>query len=488
MAVTAIVAPPPTPNGGFHVGHFTGPYLAADIYKRYLKQQNVNAVYVISTDDNQSYVDTTAARRGIERSKLVRSARLEIEEAIALMSLNIDLFGEQGTDYQSYVSEFFKSLIDNELLVVKEVDVLYDPTSKKYPFESFVNGSCPNCLDRCCGGVCESCGHPNDPVDLAKDNKGYRVVKERRLVLEMKSIEEELFRALKGRLARIPLQRLVNELKTSGLKDVVLSYIADAGVAVPSAELSGQKINVWAEMYIGHFYFLEKQLGSKVTAIDEYYQFLGFDNSFFYVILHEALRLLALKSGYTLPTVKTFYTNQFANLGYRKFSSSKNHAIWIADLAKESNTDLLRLYLAKVAPEHQEVDFSLEAFRQFEEVYIKRFNNIVSLHNEKINEPGNGVIDVELAECFISTYWRTMAEGFSITEMAKRTIILIDRLEEMLVSDREFIMQSVPWILYNLSYLFCPVYAQRLASVWDFEIIRRCEDALNSQSNLLPHF
>src|SRR5690606_29470694 len=147
MKSALIIAPPPTPNGGFHVGHFTGPYLAADIFKRYLHKNRQPAVYVISTDDNQSYVDTTARRKGVARDRLIADARAEIAEAISLMSLNIDLFGNQEDDYNEYVSAFFRVLVDEGYLVVKDVDVLYNSETKAYPVESFVSGRCGVCMD-----------------------------------------------------------------------------------------------------------------------------------------------------------------------------------------------------------------------------------------------------------------------------------------------------------------------------------------------------
>ena len=53
---TLIFSTPPTPNGDLHLGHLSGPYLAADIYKRYLLQHNVRAFHVTGRDDHQSYI------------------------------------------------------------------------------------------------------------------------------------------------------------------------------------------------------------------------------------------------------------------------------------------------------------------------------------------------------------------------------------------------------------------------------------------------
>ena len=36
-----ITATPPTPNGDLHVGHLSGPYLGADVHRRYLEMRGV---------------------------------------------------------------------------------------------------------------------------------------------------------------------------------------------------------------------------------------------------------------------------------------------------------------------------------------------------------------------------------------------------------------------------------------------------------------
>src|SRR5207237_9845928 len=55
-----VVAPPPTPNGDLHVGHLAGPYLSADVFTRFERLRGRTVLSAISTDENQSYVVTTA--------------------------------------------------------------------------------------------------------------------------------------------------------------------------------------------------------------------------------------------------------------------------------------------------------------------------------------------------------------------------------------------------------------------------------------------
>ena len=53
---------PPTPNGDFHLGHLAGPVLASDVCARSQKMLGNDVAFGVSTDDNQTYVVTTAQR------------------------------------------------------------------------------------------------------------------------------------------------------------------------------------------------------------------------------------------------------------------------------------------------------------------------------------------------------------------------------------------------------------------------------------------
>ena len=59
-----ITATPPTPNGGLHVGHMAGPYIAADVLRRHLAASGATAVLTTAMDDHQTYCQTAGLRDG----------------------------------------------------------------------------------------------------------------------------------------------------------------------------------------------------------------------------------------------------------------------------------------------------------------------------------------------------------------------------------------------------------------------------------------
>ncbi len=180
-----IVAPPPTPNGDLHVGHLSGPYLAADIYRRYVMQSGQQAVYVVSTDDHQSYVDTTARRLGLSPEALIEQAHRDIQDSLHAYSIGLTHFGQPNPEYIDFVKRFFRTLASKDDIRVQKVPVLFDRQTGTYPVEAFVSGRCPYCLEGTCGGICEGCGHPNSCVDLLGLDSRYEVRNEERLVLDL---------------------------------------------------------------------------------------------------------------------------------------------------------------------------------------------------------------------------------------------------------------------------------------------------------------
>ncbi|WP_242452093.1 class I tRNA ligase family protein [Pantoea agglomerans] len=81
MSKTLIIAPPPTPNGDLHVGHMAGPYLAGDIYARYLRVSGKAVNYATGTDDSQTYVVTSAIKLGTTPEQLCRQSSDDIHNS-----------------------------------------------------------------------------------------------------------------------------------------------------------------------------------------------------------------------------------------------------------------------------------------------------------------------------------------------------------------------------------------------------------------------
>ena len=242
MPKTIITATPPTPNGDLHVGHLSGPYLAADVHARFLRARGEDVAYVSSSDDNQSYVVTTAHRLGTQPKVLASQQAERIRETLAKASIAIDAFTVPDQRHVEFVQKFFLRLYNDGVLTRKKKCVFWCKGHRHYAFESYLRGYCAQCFS-------------------------------------------------------------------------------------PTAGATGNRL----------------------------IQFLGYDNSFFFAVVHLILAMAA-RDRCILPT--SIMTNEFYQLENFKFSTSKNHAIWARDLLAQRTVDETRFYLALSNPEFQKTNFA----------------------------------------------------------------------------------------------------------------------------------
>jgi methionyl-tRNA synthetase len=371
---TIIVAPPPTPNGDLHVGHLSGPYLGADVLRRALLLQGEEAVATLSVDLNQTYVVTTAERLGVEPNELACRSHAEVQDTLAQADIRFDVVGIPDNAYFERVRDWFVSLDRAGFVKAHRRMAPYDVARGRFMFESYAAGSCPICLAATKANICEACGHPNDAQELIGlyptggsrgDPIETREIDERYLDLEALRgpLEAHLSQAIPQK--RPALDRLLSELFAKPLPRFPLTFPSSWGIPAPFAHADGLVLNVWAEMVPGHYWFIDRALeagGHPLLAeIDrraKYVQYLGFDNSFFYVVAQLALALAAREAGTTALLPSAFVTNEFYLLDNFKFSTSQGHLIWGRDLLAETPADEVRFYLAWNNPEYNQANFT----------------------------------------------------------------------------------------------------------------------------------
>ncbi|CAM5549232.1 MULTISPECIES: class I tRNA ligase family protein [Streptomyces] len=379
-----VVAATPTPNGDLHIGHMAGPYLAGDVYSRYLAADGRDVIYTTCTDDSQTYVTTTARRLGVSAEQLCAESTAKIERSISAMGLSMEGLPPIDDRYRATVLEFFTRLHETDRLRERTVRLPYAEESGRYLYDGLMTGSCPVCLTGSAGGVCEGCGHPNNADELL----GARSVLEPDspvttrevtiLVLPMEEYRERLTSYFAERLGRWRphAAQLVRELLARPLPEIPVTVPGDRGIAAPFPETPGQILYPWVEAMPAVMYstwWSADRRGERTEAVDELWRagsgtelvyFHGFDNVYHWGLLDLVL-LMAHGDRYVLPEANI--SNEFYDLEGEKFSTSRNHLIWSADLLAEVPRDLVRFYLALTAPEFQRTDFSTAALTEVTE-------------------------------------------------------------------------------------------------------------------------
>src|SRR5262249_55684445 len=182
--------------------------------------------------------------------------------------------------------------------------------------------------------------------------------------------------------------RLVEELLDAPLPDYPVTYLSDWGIPAPFPGCAGQVLNVWAEMLPGLMRTAEvaqtkgadgEPDGEAIwhpNSGNRLIQFLGYDNSFFFAVVHLALAM-ASRGRCILPTA--IITNEFYQLDNFKFSTSKNHAIWARDLLDRRPVDEVRFYLAFGNPEFQKANFTqAEMDKLVAEAFVRPWQQLVA--------------------------------------------------------------------------------------------------------------
>lgn len=393
-----VVAPPPTPNGDLHVGHLAGPYLGADVFTRFERIRGRDVVTALSTDEHQSYVVTTAARLGRAPKDLAAASHADVQRTLTRAGITFDIVGRPDDAYADDVTQWLQRLLEVGVFVERETDSLFDPATGRQLVESYVGGRCPVCLQATRGNICESCGHPNDPVRLVRPSGDCTEHQpERRstraLVLPLERYRARLAEHYRGRRTRPELAALLDRLLSEPLPPFPVAYESSWGLPVPGASTV---FNVWAEMYPGHLHWIERARAHTSTqspapalwetgSAPEYVQFIGFDNSFFYAVVHVALGMAARDAGLPAAPPPTIITNQFYLLDGAKFSTSQGHVIWGSALLEEWEPDPVRLFLCLSSPETQESNFTVEAMdRELESVLIAPFARVSDSWNQLV--------------------------------------------------------------------------------------------------------
>ncbi|MDB5096291.1 MAG: Methionine--tRNA ligase [Cyanobacteria bacterium RYN_339] len=363
-AHSLIIAAPPTPNGDLHLGHLSGPYVAADIYARYLRSRRVDVRVACGSDDNQSYTATKAVQLGLTPAAVTERFATAIEGTLAGMAVDIDYFlrPTRTPAYGAYVQAFLAQLLASGAVVRQAAPSLWCTPCGMYLYEAHVAGGCPHCQAPTSGNGCEACYRPNDCADLLDprcvhcQTPATREVRER-LYFPLEP-HRAVLEAFYADVAMAPhLRALADTLLAGPLPAVSVSHLAGWGIPVPDAP--GEVIYEWFEMAAAFLFQAEQVELPQAFTQGEVVQFFGFDNSFFFLTFLPAV-LRAHDPAVRLP--RALVTNEFYLLEGQKFSTSRRHAIWGDEALAHVPADVLRFGLAWDRPEVAQTSFSLPGF------------------------------------------------------------------------------------------------------------------------------
>jgi methionyl-tRNA synthetase len=373
MAKYIVTITPPTPNGDLHLGHLAGPFLAADICARMLRQQKHDVILLSYSDDYQSYL-LRKARQTDQEPMQIAAANADAMAA-SLASVDIDLayflkaFGNRY--FLEEVNRYFDIVDGKGAIVSSAAQIPYCRECGVFGYEGFARGICNYCGGSSDASQCENCANVPDLAQmtsirciLCDETMANRTVE--RLEWQIGASYRQLIERYHGANHRSSLKSfLAMRLQQT---DDEWPLTRPGEQAIPLERHPSQPIHTWFAGLAGYRATLREYLASSGGDLNDWWnhdtslvQFLGFDCAYSHVIAYASQ--LALEQ--TGPSKLFHFTNRFLQLDGENFSTSRGHAVWIRDISAKYPVDAVRLYASLYAPEDEVKDFRMADFEKW---------------------------------------------------------------------------------------------------------------------------
>ena len=466
----------PTPNGGLHLGHVAGPFLKIDVLGRYLRMAGATVHVVSGTDGYESYVSLKAHSAGVAPPVVAACFHRRIEEDLRSLDIFHDAFidpleGETRQEHVEWNRTVMRLLTQSGRVITRFEKMPFNPDERRFTVGCWLVGRCPVCDSPAGGYCCEACGAVFSPGELqaADDRLAVgelrwqefptlflqvdeaeitRLVEGLGLAREEEAVIEEYLRRV-GPILRLtqPMEWGIgwpvrNDASRSVLFTYTVGQFAFALHCGAHTALSGHRLNPF-------------DAAADVTTVASG----GFDN-----LVANVLGNLGIHQ--VLPQFRPYdylLVNRFVNLDGEKFSTSRGHVIWVADIAAANlDPDPIRYYLATIAPEGEVTNFTIEGFVDIVNEYlvdkVQRMTDDASRSALEIQHPGPET--VASIEAILARLHRALTPGtFSLHDTTRCVSDWVD--------DAPGIARIAPyWWLKTMSLLTFPLMPRWAASVW----------------------
>jgi methionyl-tRNA synthetase len=377
-AMTVIVIPQPTLNGPLHVGHLSGPFLAADIASRAARGRGERVFTLAGVDVHPNFVMSKAENLGVDVHEMVADYRSQIRTAFDLGRIGYDVFLDpEQPAFERAVNSMLNQMLAEGSIELREMVLHQCADCGRTLHHAYVVGKCPNCGSGANGLSCEPCGgftsastlvHPScarcggDPKPMVATVPVLRLENHReQLIAEWTRAE------LPGRVRSV-----IGQYLSTPLPDYPVAYPTDWGIEGTGA-LCGLRIDFPAELGLSYLYGPAHAVNPAADGLAEWvrtwqeqfdglWHFNGIDNAFYFAVLYPAIFAAA---GLAEPQMRGATVNELFLLEGLKFSSSRNHALWANEFLAAEDPELVRLFLSWHRPDRYETNFTDESFRAF---------------------------------------------------------------------------------------------------------------------------
>ncbi|MBI2151425.1 methionine--tRNA ligase [Candidatus Woesearchaeota archaeon] len=388
IVVTAAL---PYANGSIHIGHLLE-YIQADVFVRFLKLTQKEAIYICASDMHGTPVEVNARKAGKEPEAFALGFWKEHQEDFASFQINFDNYYKTHSPENKELAEhFFSTLRKKGFIYIKKVNNIYCSNCQRYLPDRFVKGTCLNCtkVDQY-GDVCEGCGSTLKGIDLINPkcslcSKTPGQKKSSHYFFALSKCAEELKKWFAKPDIQPEIKNSVEEWLNKGLEDWCISRDAPYfGFEIPgSKEETGELkyFYVWLDAPIGYISSTENYCDKiniknssknnpnpnyKNLVWEDYwkkgqvYHFIGKDIIYFHYLFWPAM---LMKMDIPLPKLNT---HGFITVNGQKMSKSRGTFFTARDFLKLYPAEALRFYYAgHLNKQLQDVDLNFEEFKAY---------------------------------------------------------------------------------------------------------------------------
>ncbi|MCX6178061.1 MAG: methionine--tRNA ligase [Chlorobiales bacterium] len=383
---TLVTTALPYANGPVHLGHLAGVYLPADIYVRYKRLKGEDVVHIGGSDEHGVPITITAEKEGISPQDVVDRYHNLNYDAFSKCGISFDYYGRTTSElHHKTAQEFFIEIEKKGIFTKKTEKLFFDRKADRFLSDRYVTGTCPICNNpEANGDQCEQCGTHLSPLELINPkSKLSDETPELRDTMHwyfplgrFQAQLEEYVNSHEGDWR----QNVVNYSRTwlkQGLNDRAITRDLSWGIKVPlnTVEAVGKVLYVWFDAVLGYISFTKEwaeKLG-KGERWKDYWQdpqcrlvhFIGKDNVVFHTLMFPAI-LMAWNEGRTddlYNLADNVPASEFMNFEGRKFSKSRNYAVYLGEFLEKFPADTLRYTIAMNYPENKDTDFSWQDYQ-----------------------------------------------------------------------------------------------------------------------------
>jgi len=364
----------PYANGELHLGRLSS-LLPGDVLARYYRAKGKQVLYVSGSDCHGTPIAVQAAKEGVEPQAIAERYHKQFVECFAKLGISYDWYTrtDQAVHHQ-VVQEVFLALLHKGILYRKSVQQAYCETDQRFLPDRYVEGTCPVCGSTARGDQCDVCGSLLDPVDLLNPTcklcGNPPVVREtEHYYFELSKYQQELSSYTEHATGwRDNAVQMTQRYLDEGLQDRAVTRDLDWGVDVPVEGFEEKKIYVWIEAVCGYLSASKQwaiETGNhwepywKEGTVDVLaYYVHGKDNIPFHSVIWPAI----LQGVGDLHLPDRIISSEYMTLEGKKFSTSRNWAVWVPELLERYPADSIRYFLIANGPERRDTDFSWREF------------------------------------------------------------------------------------------------------------------------------